>query len=261
MKDRQRPVMYLKKYLGIKEGSKEHVEIIKTFNDSKLCKRYTMTTKDHWCATAVSAAFIATGLTDIFPCVECSCGEMINKAKKAGIWVEKDNYVPKIGDVILYDWDDTGAGDNTGYPEHVGIVAFVDSNSIKVIEGNKEDSVDYRTIKVDGKFIRGYIVPKYSKQETVKSEPVEKVEKPEKTEKKKDDVDKNVKWTGIVSASLLNVRTWAGKEHDKCSFGPLKKGTAVQVCDTKKASDGSDWYYIKYNGRYGFVSAAYINKA
>lgn len=162
MSDREKPVNYLKQYLGIKEGSAEHKAILAVFNDSGLCSRYKMTVNDAWCATAVSAAFIATGLTDIFPCVECGCDRMIALAKTAGIWIENDAYVPSMGDVILYDWQDSGSGDNTGGSDHVGIVVSVSNNTIKVIEGNTSDTVGYRSIAVNGKYIRGYITPKYS---------------------------------------------------------------------------------------------------
>ncbi len=133
---RQQPVNYLTKYLGISEGSAEHKAILATFNNSGLCSRYKMTTKDAWCATSVSAAFIASGLASIFPCVECSCGNMIELAKKAGIWVEDDAYVPDTGDAILYDWQDSGAGDNTGWPDHVGLVVSAGGGGIKALEGN-----------------------------------------------------------------------------------------------------------------------------
>lgn len=70
------------------------------------------------------------------------------------------------------------------------------------------------------------------------------------------------KWTGYVTgAGSLNVRTWAGTENAAVSFSPLKDGTAVGVCDTVKASNGDNWYYILYNGKHGFVSAKYIGKA
>lgn len=160
---RHKPITYLQQYLGIREGSTQHKEILAVFNNSKLCTRYTMTTKDAWCATGVSAAFIATGLTAIFPCVECSCPNMISKAQAAGIWVESDAYVPETGDVIMYDWQDTGSGDNTGVADHVGIVESVTGSTIKVIECNKNDSVDYRLIAVNGRYIRGYITPNYTK--------------------------------------------------------------------------------------------------
>lgn len=159
---RNMPVNYLKKYVGIKEGSAEHLAILKVFNDSGLCSRYKMTAKDAWCATGVSAAFIATGLAQIFPCVECSVGNMIGLAQKAGIWVENDAHVPKVGDAITYDWNDSGAGDCTGWPDHVGLVSSVSGNNITVIEPNYNDSVGYRTITVNARYIRGYVTPKFS---------------------------------------------------------------------------------------------------
>lgn len=161
MNDRQKPIAYLKRYLGIKEGSGGHKEILAMFNHSGLCKRYKMTIYDAWCAAGVSAAFIATGLTDIFPCVECSCENMIHLAKKAGIWVEDDSYTPSIGDVILYDWDDSGKGDCAGRSDHVGLVAAVSGSTVTVIECNKNNTVGYRDIAVNSRYIRGYIAPKY----------------------------------------------------------------------------------------------------
>ena len=149
MSDRQKPGNWLAQYKGIAEGSEQHKAILKVFNDSGLCTRYKMTVNDAWCATSVSAAFIASGLSNIFPCVECSCENMINLAISAGIWVENDAYVPDVGDVILYDWDDNGVGDCTGWSDHVGIVVSCDGSTIRVIEGNKSNTVGYRDIAVN----------------------------------------------------------------------------------------------------------------
>lgn len=163
---------------GVEEGSPEHKMIIDTFNKSKLCERYKMTTKDSWCATTVVYPFIvsdmagAPGSGKLCEFVECSCGEMIALAKKQKIFKESDSYVPTTGDVIFYDWDDSGKGDNTGWPDHVGLVVKVKDGVITVIEGNKNDKVAERVIKVNSKFIRGFIAPKYSnyatKETTVK---------------------------------------------------------------------------------------------
>ena len=76
----------------------------------------------------------------------------------------------------------------------------------------------------------------------------------------KSSYNKTVKWNGYVNATSLNVRTGAGTKYSKCSFSPLKKDVEVSVCDSAKASDGSTWYYIKYNGKYGFVHSSYISK-
>lgn len=77
-----------------------------------------------------------------------------------------------------------------------------------------------------------------------------------KTEKKPSKIEK---WEGEVMTTL-NVRAGTGAENGLCSFSPLKQGVKVSVCDTLKDTKGADWYYIKYNGKYGFVSAKYIKK-
>lgn len=167
MTDREKVVDNLMMLKGIKEYSEEHRMIIKTFNDSKLCTRYKMTVDDSWCATTVSYAFIVSKLAGKpgsgkpFQCVECSCGEMIELAKKQGIWKEADDYVPKPGDVIMYDWQDSGTGDNKGWPDHTGIVSKVTEKTITVIEGNKNNAIGTRSLKINGQYIRGFIVPKY----------------------------------------------------------------------------------------------------
>lgn len=154
-------------YNGATMGSTGHLQILKYFNDSKLCTRYRMTVNDAYCATTASAAYIKAGLAGsgkgkIFPCVECSCSAMITLAKKAGIWVERDNFIPKAADLVLYDWDDNGIGDNKGDPDHVGIVVGVTNGIIKVFEGNMGTGFcGYREIHIDGKYIRGFITPKF----------------------------------------------------------------------------------------------------
>lgn len=161
---------------GVEEGSAEHKMIIDTFNKSGLCKRYKMTVNDSWCATTVSYAFIVAGMAGkagsgkLCEFVECSCGEMIALGKKQKVFEESDAYVPTTGDVIFYDWDDSGKGNNVGWPDHVGLVVKVENGVMTVIEGNKNDKVAERVIKVNSKYIRGFIVPKYSKYAT-KNEP------------------------------------------------------------------------------------------
>lgn len=88
-----------------------------------------------------------------------------------GIWVENDAYIPSAGDMILYDWDDNGVGDNTGSADHIGIVVSVSGGVIKVIEGNKSNAVGYRDLAVNGKYIRGFVTPKYSSKATKEEAP------------------------------------------------------------------------------------------
>ena len=147
--------------IGRKESNGTHKLIIDTYNSHKpLARGYKVKYTDEWCATFVSAVAIEVGYTDIIP-TECGCGQMIALFKELGCWIENDAYVPDPGDVIFYDWEDDGKGDNTGWPNHVGIVEKVSDGVITVIEGNYNCEVKRRTIKVNGKYIRGYGVPEY----------------------------------------------------------------------------------------------------
>lgn len=150
-----------KAWLGFNEADGTHKQIIDTYNGHKpLARGYTVKYTDAWCATFVSACAIACGATDIIP-TECSCSKMIELFKKLGAWVENENRTPNPGDIIFYDWQDSGVGDNTGWPDHVGIVEKVEGGKITVIEGNYSKSVKRRVLAVNAKNIRGYGVPKY----------------------------------------------------------------------------------------------------
>lgn len=154
------------KYLGVKEGSTQHKAIVDRYNSQKKLPRgYRLKYKDAWCAGFVSAVAIECDLADIIP-LEVSCAQMIALAKKMGIWQESDNYKPQPGDLILYDWEDNGKGDNTGAPDHIGIVEARQAGSITVLEGNFENAVKRRTLAVGGKYIRGYICPNFASKTT-----------------------------------------------------------------------------------------------
>ena len=161
---RAKIVAIAESFLGRREGNGSHKEIINIYNaHTPQARGYTMKYTDAWCACFVSAVSIRAGFTDIMP-TECSCTKMIELYQKLGRWEENDAYRPTLGDVIFYDWQDSGSGDNQGAPDHVGIVVYVAGNRMKVIEGNKNNAVEYRTMEVNGKYIRGYGLPDYSKK-------------------------------------------------------------------------------------------------
>lgn len=151
-------------WLGYKESNGTHKAIIDVYNAHKpLARGYKVKYTDEWCATFVSAVAIKLGYTDIIP-TECGCPQMLEHFKTLGCWEEDESRTPNVADVIFYDWEDNGSGDNTGRPNHVGIVEKVTGSTITVIEGNYNESVSRRTIKVNAKYIRGYGVPKYDEQ-------------------------------------------------------------------------------------------------
>lgn len=162
MGSRQAMVAKMKSWIGKNEVDGSFREIIDIYNShTPRARGYKLQYSDEWCAGTVSAAAIATGNTNAVP-LEVSCHYMIEGAKAKGIWVENDSYVPQGGDIILYDWQDSGIGDNTGNPDHVGVVEYTSGGIIHVIEGNNGEKVARRELSVSGRYIRGFIVPKYS---------------------------------------------------------------------------------------------------
>lgn len=154
------------KYVGAKEGGSVHKQLIDIYNaDKPLPRGYPMKYTDAWCAAFVTTVGILCKLTDII-FKECGCEKMITLYKNAGRWQEDDSYKPDPGDVIFYDWDDSGSGDCKGNADHVGIVEKVSGSTITVIEGNYSDSVKRRTIAVNGRYIRGYGLPNYASKAT-----------------------------------------------------------------------------------------------
>ena len=157
-----------KSWLGCNEYDGSHKQIIDVYNSqAKLPRSYPVKYSDAWCATFVSAVSVKLGYTDIMP-TECGCPEMIKLYKKLEAWVEDDSVTPESGWIMFYNWDDNGVGDTTGDPEHVGIVEKVENGKITVIEGNYSNSVKRRVVDVNGRYIRGYGVPKYDKEATTK---------------------------------------------------------------------------------------------
>lgn len=73
---------------------------------------------------------------------------------------------------------------------------------------------------------------------------------------------------GEVTASVLNVRSYAGTEYPVIkSYPQLVKGNRIRVISSLKSNDGSTWYKIAINNAatknkdiIGFVSAKYIKK-
>lgn len=162
MGSRQAMIAKMQSWIGKNEVDGSFREIIDIYNShTPRARGYKLQYSDEWCAGTVSAAAIATGNTNAVP-LEVSCHYMIEGAKAKGIWVENDAYVPQGGDIILYDWQDSGIGDNTGNPDHVGIVEYTSGGIIHVIEGNNGEKVARRELSVNGRYIRGFIVPKYS---------------------------------------------------------------------------------------------------
>ena len=172
MTSRAKIVSVAKSYMGACGGSSAHADILHYFNSVKP-DGYTAKKSDPWCAEFASAcaiqAFGKATAKKYFP-LSAACVYIINKAKKLNIWIESDKYIPEAGDWILYDWDDTGKGDNKGQPDHVGIVEYYKAGYIHVIEGNYGNQVKRRKLRIDGRYIRGFVAPDYDRIKVSKND-------------------------------------------------------------------------------------------
>lgn len=141
-----------------------HRQILDIYNSHEpLARNYRVQVRDAYCATTVSAAWIKAGIAD-YTGTECSVQKLVEIAQRKGIWIEDDSYMPKAGDACVYDWQDSGIGDDRGSGDHIGIATQIMSNSFVVTEGNMSGGrVGTRTVMRNGKFIRGFIAPDYEK--------------------------------------------------------------------------------------------------
>lgn len=150
-------------WVGAVEGDATHKDILAYYNTySPLAVNYTMQTHDAWCAAFTSAVWIRAGIAD-FTGTECGCGRFIDVAKDNGIWVESDAYTPKVGDAIMYYWNDSGIGNCTYGADHIGIVTSVKGKNFVVTEGNTGTGYcGTHDRVVNQRYIRGYIAPNYA---------------------------------------------------------------------------------------------------
>lgn len=155
-----------KRFLGCNMDNGTHKVIVDEYNKiNPLPRGYKLRYTDPYCAGFVSAMAHMCNALDIIP-AECSCGHMLSACSKKGIFIEKDNIIPELADIIFFDWQDSGQGDCAGYPDHVGFVMEIDVQNklFKTIEGNKNRAVGIRTLPFNSRYIRGWARPTYTEE-------------------------------------------------------------------------------------------------
>lgn len=128
-------------------------------------RRYKMKKGDNWCAMFATVIANRCGLNaDKFP-YEVSVFYQVQRAKELGTFYT-DRSLVQPHDLIIYDWDSNGVLD------HVGIVVSSGSEYIRVIEGNKSDTVGYRTVNLHSAAVVGFIKTGYKGSQTEAKMPV-----------------------------------------------------------------------------------------
>ena len=137
---------------------KTHEEVVKSYNKIKpIPVGYLLKSSDDWCAAFVSVVFSYYNYTKI---AECSVPRMIGLASDYGLLHDK-TYIPKIGDIVVYDWDSVKDGDHVGIVIDIDNTHMTDKYLMTVREGNKDRAIGNRVLFSDDKVVSYYITPKY----------------------------------------------------------------------------------------------------
>lgn len=123
-----------------------------------------------YCAMAVTqfvldacggvASDTKTVLHGVYP---YTCCDQLCKAAPAGYKGKRGSWVPKIGDIVIFDYPNNSyEHDHTGMVVEVSVGCTATAGTIKVREGNSGDMVKVNTYSVSNTNIKEYIRPKYA---------------------------------------------------------------------------------------------------
>lgn len=119
----------------------------------KYWKWYGFNERVEWCACFVSWVANESGDLNVTIPKFSKVEDGISWYKKHNKW-KTENYIPKSGDLIFFDWN------NVNDPDHVGIIEKVKNNVIYTIEGNSSDRCQEKFYNQTSKFIFGYGITK-----------------------------------------------------------------------------------------------------
>jgi len=194
----------------------------------------------HWCCSFATWCARQAGIDPAVMPNEISCWRLIEKKlTPMGIYHPlADQYVPRTGDYIFFRGEDALPG---APADHVGIVLYVDGNTVYTVEGNSiYHCVAARSYALSDNYIVGYASPNYR-------------EKPEVA------IDFNARNTGyylndakyVVATDVLTVRADAGAQHK--ALGYLSRNDTVVLRELKGA-----WGRIDYGLSQGWISLQYL---
>lgn len=225
-------------YIGVKEGSEKHAEILEIYNNHKpLARGYKVKKKDAWCMTFISACFIKAKATSALGLTECGCQEYINYARKHDMIVSN----PAVGDLAFYDWG------NDGVVDHVGIVYAVTGNNIFVREGNKSDMVSSRVIAKNSPSIKYFVRPKYDNKSTTYD--MSKVSFA-------DSFDHNIAGLYECTASDFLALRYNPFVNESNKIAEIKSGETCR----NYGYFTKDWLLVVYDGKTGFANKMHLKK-
>ena len=124
-----------------------------------------------WCAEFVSKCAADVGLINKCFVKVLGAGDIprYGVAKGYGKWFEGHEAIPQPGDAVVFTWNGLGyfPGHDKYFSDHVGIVEYVEGNTVHTIEGNANGSntsstVCRKTYPLYSGRINGYYRPNWS---------------------------------------------------------------------------------------------------
>lgn len=104
-----------------------------------------------WCAMFVSFCLNYAEVPRNEVPIDCNCQNWIQTLSDRGMYFDaSSDYQPEPGDLIFFSIKKNGTSD------HVGLVAEVNEYTIKTIEGNSGNQVEYNTYEINDERILGY---------------------------------------------------------------------------------------------------------
>lgn len=141
------------KHIGVVKGTTRHKAIVDDYNRRRpLPMGYRVTYWDDWCDIFVTFVSDQVGATAYIG-RECGVQRHVQIFKRLEIWIGRQ--YPKLGDIIIFDWD------QNGWADHIGIVSDVIGNKVMTIEGNSNNRVAQNRFVWNDRRIMGYARPKY----------------------------------------------------------------------------------------------------
>ncbi len=194
-------------------------------NDTKYGDWYGMPNQP-WCAMFVSWCANQVGISSevIQPFAYCPTGYNWFRNKGEGT---RDHIRPEKGDIIFFIW----SGNST--PDHVGLVEYVEGDTVHTIEGNRSDRVGRFTYNINAREIFGYGKPNYG--ESSESDPQQQ---------------NAIEQVEVRVNTSLNIREGAGTEYPV--VGSLYNGDVVDIYE-KQGNWGRcnrGWICLDYTKQY-----------
>lgn len=252
--------------IGYKEGAN---------NENKYSQELYNIKGQEWCADFVRWCLIKAGAGDLYPIssyVPTIADWFDKKGQYKNSKANGGNYTPQKGDIILFDYNHNSTSD------HIGLVDYVEGNTVYTIEGNKDNMVKRCEYSLDSADIRAYCIPDYPVENRKSIEEIAREVIDEKwdvfprrkelleaagynyrevQDKVNEILGVNRIYKTVTAKTGLNIRENATTGSRR--IAGVAYNEKVQVLEENVAkNNGHNWDKVKYDTVIGYVANTYL---